>query len=231
MEVNSILELWRDQAHVNDVNYPNTRTIKYLNLVKDNFLAAISASLSEDYNWDKVYTDSVVNQEEYTIPWQEWDEVEMIKVRNVARKHNWEFIQAKEVKPWSLPEHWDWYKVNQDPKRPIFFIADNSIFIAPVFTTVITNAVEFRGIKWIENYEVGWAESTIGFPTLYHDILVQWILPYIMKSQGKNEDAAYEKREYIRQRNQAIKEMAERHMWPTFLTYPSDWSSDNNTLQ
>lgn len=68
MNITEIFDLARDQTHVNDTDYPNTRLLTYANIVKNNFHSAIATAINEDYHWDYFRTNSVVNQDEYTLP-------------------------------------------------------------------------------------------------------------------------------------------------------------------
>jgi len=231
MNVNEILEMAIDMAHVNEVNYPNTKTIKYLNMVKNNFRSVQVAELWEDYEWDIFKADSVANQEEYILPEMAGSTIWAKKVKGLAIKYNDKYIPAREIKESDKTLHWSHYQENQDSCDPIYYISDNSLFIAPLIKSNIIDCLELRWLKNIENYSVDWAESTIWFPVDYHDILVQWVLYYILKSQWKNELAQVEYAEYKSRRDEAIATMTNRNTWPSFLIYPdAEDNSEHLTL-
>ena len=229
MDVNTIIDLAIDQTHVSPDDYPRTRVLPYLNLVKNNFRSAMVAELWEDYIWDIFKTDSVVNQVEYTLPAMATDTSGTKKVRGVSIKYDGvNYTRATEVKPWELKEHWSYYQEKQDTHCPIYYIADNSIFIAPLIKTVIKDAIELKGLKNIPDYSIDGLESTIWFPVDSHDVLIQGILPYILKSQGKGKESQYEKNEYIRMRDENINTLTDRNPWPSYMTYPEDREPDSN---
>ena len=59
-------------------------------------------------------------------------------------------------------------------------------------------------------------------PIDHHDILIQGVLPYMYKAQGKLQESASEKQEYIRQRDNAVRELADRNLSPAHLDYPHE---------
>jgi len=68
MDVADIYTLAIDQTHVNTTDFPNTRVLKYINLVKDDFWSYIVTYMNEDYNYDIFTTTSIVDQSEYVLP-------------------------------------------------------------------------------------------------------------------------------------------------------------------
>lgn len=68
MNVSDIYDLAIDQTHVNTTDFPNTRVIKYINIVKDDFWSYIVTYMNQDYNYDIFKTDSVIGQSEYVLP-------------------------------------------------------------------------------------------------------------------------------------------------------------------
>ena len=231
MNVNEILDMAIDQAHVNIDDYPQTRVLKYLNLVKNNFRSVQISELWEDYEWDIFKADSVANQHEYILPEMAWATVGAKKVKWLSIKYDGiNYTPAREVKESDQIQHWSYYQKNQSVCDPIYYIADNSVFIAPLIPSVIVDALELRWLKNIENYSIGGGEETIWFPVDYHDILVQWVLYYILKSQGKSEDAQIEYRDYKNRRDEAITTMTDRNTWPSFLRYPDEDNNDTSLI-
>ena len=239
MDASEIFDLARDQAHVNSTQFPDAQLLKYLNIVKNNFWSYIVSAISEDYDWDIFTTDTVVNQDEYVLPLIASDTAWAKKIKNVSINYNWEtyddwtikYIKAKEVKLSSLARNWNYYKNNQDVNSPIYYIADNSIFIAPIPDEAITSWIELKAIKKIPDYTVSTTESSMVIPIDHHDILVQWILPYIHKARWRSDESNFEKWEYVRQRTQAIRELADRNISPFYMDYPIDRELDSdNTL-
>ena len=42
------------------------------------------------------------------------------------------YYPARLVNPNTLENHWSWYEENQSKEFPIYYIADDSLFIAPI---------------------------------------------------------------------------------------------------
>jgi len=239
MDVSEVIDLARDQTHTNDTQFPDAQVLKYLNIVKNNFWSYIVTSINEDYDWD-IFTVSttVVNQSEYQLPVVASDTAWIKKINNISINYDWEtyddgtlkYIKAMEIKPSNLAREWNYYKNNQDSDYPIYYIADNSYFVAPMPTAAIANWIQVKGIKKIPDYATTTVEADMVIPIDHHDILIQWILPYIYKAQGKNQESASEKQEYIRQRTQATTELADRNLSPILMDYPIDRESPSEIL-
>ena len=67
-------------------------------------------------------------------------------------------------------------------------------------------------------------------PVDHHEVLVQWILPYIYKAQWKPSEANFEKSEYIRQRTQSVTELSDRNTSPLYLDYPYEREAPSNVI-
>ena len=194
MDVNKILDLAVDQSHTNSTDYPNSRTIDYLNIVKDDFFTVLITAAWEDWNWDIWETDSVVWQNEYVLPEAASDTEGNIKVSRVSISYNWEteddgsikYTPARLVKLWNLPKNWNFYTNQQSQLDPIYYVADKSIFIAPAPISsdwAIVDWIQIKWIKSIQDYVVWWNEASIKLPHYLHLILVQGILQYIHRSE------------------------------------------------
>ena len=240
MDASEIIDLWRDQTHVTSTMFPDAQVLKYLNIVKNNFWSYIVTALNEDYDWDIFLTPTVANQDEYVLPLMASDTAWVKKLRGLSINYDGttyddgsiKYIKAKETQLSSLSREWNYYVNNQDQAFPIYYIADNSVFIAPAPTSAITNWLQLKWVKKIPDYTVSTNEADIILPVDHHDILVQGILPYILKSQGKTQESINEKQEYIRQREQATQELADRNLSPLLMDYPfiREARSDQDTL-
>ena len=124
MDVSEIIDLARDQTHTDDSEFTDARILKYLNIVKNNFWSYIISSISEDYDWDIFTTDTVVDQDEYTLPAMASDSAWAKKVTSVAVNYDDEtyddwglkYIKAQPVKLSSLARNWNYYKM-RGPKK------------------------------------------------------------------------------------------------------------------
>ena len=230
MDVSDIISLIRDQTHTTDDEFDNDRILKYLNIVKDDFFSTIIVWVNEDYNWDYFKTDTIANQDEYILPDIEVNTIGTKKIKGISINYNGKtydngrdkYIKSKEVDLATLDRDWNHYVQNQSEEFPIYFIADNSFFIAPAPKKDRSNAIILRGIREISDYEYATLWPDLWFPSEYHHILVQWCLPYIYKAQGRNSEVIFEQQEYIRKREQSVFELADRNQSSTYLDYPLD---------
>jgi len=56
------------------------------------------------------------------------------------------------------------------------------------------------------------------------------MLPYIYKAKAQNAEAVSEKQEYIRQRTQSVRELADRNISPLYMDYPIDRESRSEVI-
>lgn len=49
---------------------------------------------------------------------------------------------------------WDYYKNNQSELNPVYYVSDNSIFIAPIPQSAVTDGIKMTGIRKIADYEL-----------------------------------------------------------------------------
>ena len=239
MDAAAIIDLARDQSHVNSTQFSDAQIVKYLNRVKDNFWSYLNSANREGYNYDIfTATTTVVNQSEYQLPAVAWDTAWIKKVYSISINYDWEtydtwvlkYLKAREVSPSSLAHDWNYYVNNQSADDPIYYIADNSYFVAPAPQSAVTSWVQVKGTKKIADYTASTTEANIIIPVDHHEVLVQGILPYIYKAQWKLQESSFEKAEYERQRDLIVKELADRNLSPITLTYPDEINENTYTI-
>ena len=54
------------------------------------------------------------------------------------------YTPAIEVNPYTLPYDWQYYKQEQSQDKPIYYVADKSIFIAPMPTEARLNGLKIE---------------------------------------------------------------------------------------
>ena len=67
---------------------------------------------------------------------------------------------------------WDYYKNNQSELNPVYYVSDNSIFIAPIPQSAVANGIKMTGIRKIADYDLLTVEADIGIPVDFHRVLV-----------------------------------------------------------
>lgn len=217
----------------------NSYALRVLNMVKDNFWSRIVSESWENRKWQQWTADTVALQSEYTQPIMSSSVTWAKLVKDISINYDgetyattWElhFQKCREVDPSSLRYDWSWYKENQDRSDPIFYIADDSIFIAPVPRSWEAGIWRLRitGIRNIVDYNMSSTESDTGIPSAQHEVLVQWMLPYLWRKQGNFTQATSEQREYERIATLAAHNLAERSSSPFYATYPDEEQLENN---
>ena len=236
MNAEQIYDMARDLSHTNDTDFPNTRLVKFLNQVKNDLFSYLITGIDEDWNWDIWTTASVVNQSEYVLPEAASDTEGNLKISSVSINYNWltypdgsfQFIKAKLVRLDNLPYEWNYYTNNQPHDQPIYYVADQSIFIAPYPTAATADSIQLKGIKSIVDYTTTTPESSIHIPLYLHDVLVQWLLPYINRAEWKINEAQFESNKYKEDRNLAVKKFTDRAKSAYYMSYPyNDGYNDN----
>lgn len=82
------------------------------------------------------------------------------------------YTRCNPVNPTALEKDWEWYKRNQSVEKPVYFVAENSIFIAPVPTLAVQSGLKMTGIKKIPDYKLTTVEADIKLPVDFHRVLV-----------------------------------------------------------
>lgn len=180
MNVTQIISRARRIAKYNTSNYTNASALEDLNVIKDEFWAEIVSRLEEDYNWDEWKTSTVSGQGEYTLPplTSTSDGTKALKTvavsygTTVYDDGGLQYVKAKLVNPASMALDWDYYKNNQSELNPVYYVSDNSIFIAPIPQSAVANGVKMTGIRKIADYDLLTVEADIGIPVDFHRVLV-----------------------------------------------------------
>lgn len=233
-------DLARELSNVSEADYSDTRLLPFFNRVKDDLWSYLITWVNEDYNWDIWKTTSVVNQSEYVIAEAATDSLWVLQINWVSINYDWEthddwslkYIKAKRVRLWNLSEDWEYYTNNQSKSNPIYYIADKSIFIAPHPSSAEawSNRIKLKWIKSIVDYTTSTVEANIWIPSFLFDILIQWVLPYIHRSEWRKDEASFELKEYKEQRDLAVKKFSERDQWTYYMTLPDEQEVGDYTI-
>jgi len=180
MNVAKIISRARKIAKYTTSNYSDLEALEDLNEIKDEFWAEIVSRLEEDYNWEEWKTSSVSGQAEYTLPPLTSTSDGTKALKTVAISYGTatyddgtlQYVKAKLVNPANLELDWDYYKNNQSELDPIYYVSDNSIFIAPTPQSNIPSAIKMTGIRKIPDYTLTSVEVDIGIPVDFHRVLV-----------------------------------------------------------
>lgn len=193
--------------------------LRWLNKVKDRFWSGIVTAVGEDFRWQQWTTPSVVGQSEYPMLEVASDRNGMKKIESVyvaysntlySNTAKLEYTKCQLVTRTSLEREWEWYEANQPANKPLYIIADASVFIAPIPTVAISTGIKITGIRKIADYTIDTTESDMGITSEYSYILVQGLLPYIYRYQAKINEANAETAEYERIETKALYDLGDR---------------------
>lgn len=208
-----------------------TTCLRWLNKVKDRFWSGIVTAVGEDFRWQQWTTPSVAWQSEYPMLEVASDRNGMKKIESVYVAYDTttyedtgklQYTKCTLVTRTSLEREWEWYEAYQPATNPLYIIADASIFIAPLPTIAISTGIKLTGIRKIADYAIDTTESNMGITAEYAYILVQWLLPYIYRFQGKINEANAETLEYERIETKALYDLWDRTTWPFYSKYPDE---------
>lgn len=218
--------------------YSQDDFLEDVNMVKDEFWSKIVARLEEDRHYQEWRTTPVALQSEYKLEEvasnNEWTKM----LKSVSLNYDWEtytdtwalkYTPAREVNKDTLWKEWNYYVENQDKSDPIYFIADNSFFIAPAFRT--EEAWDYRmKLTWIRNitdYTIDTTEADMIIPSDYQRVLLMWVIPYaLMSKRADNNDVQKAQNDYEAKLATAIMNLASRKEWPITMEYPVENESD-----
>lgn len=207
------------------------KCLRWLNKAKDKFWSWVVTAVGEDFGWQQWTTPSVAGQSEYPTLEVASDRAGTKKIEAVYVAYNnstyentgkLQYTKCALVTRTSLEREWEWYEANQPTDRPLYIIADNSIFIAPVPTIAISTGIKLTGIQKIPDYSETTQEAEMVITSEYSYILVQGLLPYIYRFQGKINEANAETAEYERLETKALYDLGDRITWPMYSKYPDE---------
>lgn len=237
MNVSQIIARARRVAKYNTSNYVDADALDDLNVIKDEFWAEIVSRLEEDYNWEEWKTSSVSGQWEYTLPplTSFGDGTKALKTVAISYgtktydDGGLQYVKAKLVNPASMELDWDYYKNNQSELNPVYYVSDNSIFIAPIPQSAVTDGIKMTGIRKIADYELWTVEADIGIPVDFHRVLVFGLAYEMALDKGipSNEVVEYFNT-YEFNKAKALKALAMRSEWPVTMFYPQETETASN---
>lgn len=227
-----IVDQMRRIAKVDTSQYTDANALIDLNTLKDEFWSAIVTTVQEDYNWERWTTSSVALQSEYTLSTVAYNTAWTKILKWVAISYDWDtytntswiiYKQARLVNPYTLNYDWDYYVENQSEEDPIYYVADNSFFIAPAPTTAVTNWIKLTWIRKIPDYTLTTTEADMKIPVDVQQALVFWLVVFWLMNKWTDDNTINNaEARWIRKRAEAIKSLETRVENPIFLKYPDE---------
>lgn len=232
MDVSTIITRARRQAYVNSTDYPNSTALEDLNIIKDQFWSEIVTHLPEDYQWESWTATTVSLQWEYEYPQPTSSSIWAAIIKSVSISYSsdtytetWliQYNKCRLVNPATLQYEWNYYCENQSQEDPIYYIADDSVFVAPMprSTEAGANRLKLTGIRNIVDYTISTTEADMKIPLSSHEVLVQWLVWYALidKRVPQNEIQA-QQANYLKLKSDNLRFLAERVENPVQFIYP-----------
>jgi len=234
----TLLTTGRTLSRTTSSQISDDQALIYLNLRKNDLWSAIVTAVGENRNWDKWKADTVAEQSEYTQPIMSSSTVGTKTINAIAINYDGEtydgngaliYIPAKEISPESLPHEWNYYVNNQSKENPIFYVAENSIFIAPAPETTVTNGIKIEGIKSISDYSISTSEADMVIPFDQHETLLQGLVAYMFQDQQQQQEYINAVQIYESMKINTTKVMSDRVQKPYYAGYNDGSESQNVT--
>lgn len=196
------LQTYIDRARrlnsVDTSQYTADNALEDANIIVHQIEDYITSAIWEGFFWDILTaTTTVVSQSEYTIPTissGNFNAVPKVESISIMYAIGGDFIPAREIDRQTLLQTHDlsWYEVNQSESDPIYFIADNSVFIYPYPSEAVTNGIKFYGIKSLADIVATTAEADLfggKIPTKYHNLISEGMEQFIFATQWKKAES------------------------------------------
>lgn len=232
MNVSTIITRARRFAYTNSTDYPDATALQDLNIIKDQFWSEIVSRLPEDYQWESWTATTVSLQGEYSIPQPTSSSVGATMIKSVAISYTSDtyeetgliqYTNCRLVNPATLEHEWNYYCENQDQEDPIYYVADDSVFVAPMprASEAGANRLKLTGIRNIVDYTINTAESDMKIPLSSHEVLVMGLVWYaLIDKRVPANEINQAQANYLKVKQDNLRFLAERVENPVNFTYP-----------
>ena len=241
MLITNIESQLRTRTWVSTWQYSQAQFLLDIAEAKDEFWSNIVARLDEDSNYEIWFNDSTTTDSEYTMPEVASDTAWLKMLKGIAIDYTWntftetwlaQYTKATEVNPTDLPYEWNYYVENQSQDKPIYYIADNSFFIAPAFrTAALTNRIKLTWIQKIADYTIATTEAEMRIPVDFQRLLIWAVIPFALMAKRVDDNQIQKaQNDYETKKTTALQNMAARKEWPIFMSYPETQNDDEIIL-
>ena len=215
-------------SHTNATNYQDADATEDMNYVYQRLVNKIVAITKGDYFWDTGTADTVIWRSEYEAKQLgiDPDDLDIKRVNKVFIKYSdtADYTQARYQNPWALEKHPSYYSENQSISDPFFYIQDESIFIYPAATEVVTDGWQIYVIHSPADISVSSTEDDIEITKDYHYLISMWMAVEILRNQKNFNEANDVQADFDREVQEMIAFIKQRYNQPV----PKDFSKKNN---
>jgi len=236
MTYNEILALALSNTHTKAGQVSSTILNNAFNIARNRLGKEIVQNVGENYFFQIWKRDAIANQDngEYPYPEADQDSAGADKITGVAIKgltSDVYYRPCREVDVKNLEHDWEWYLVNQPKSDPIYFIADESIFIAPQFSASDLPAnpsgnlqIKLTGIAKLIDLTTGASAASILIPTDQHHRIAIGMEEYIYKSRKMKTEAVTAMQEFDLECQKMIDELTNRNNSNMQASVPNDFA-------
>ncbi len=204
----------RWKSWTDSTNYADAQAIVDFNEVYQDVISDVISEVDENYFWNEIKTNVVALQNEYTIDDTATSPNYRInRINKVSIKYgSWDayYTPATRISPRDFSNDSDWYEANQSQTAPVYYVADNSVFVFPKPDENVTDGLKLEVILQPVDLTTGSAEADVVIPPRFHKVLVQGMREkiYAVRTLPNEEAAAYAK--YTQMKLDMISQMKAR---------------------
>lgn len=238
MNAQAIINLALSNTHTKTGQISASSLLTFFNIARAEVASTIVKEVSEDFFFQIWTIDAEDNTHparvngEYIYPTSTSAAAGMLKLNKLAIKGlstDVYYTPAREVDMKALPRDWSYFMANQPKADPIYFVADESIFIAPEFkaedlpaSPLNNKQIKLYGVARVTDLLANAAEDAILIPIDFHPLIATGMEQYINKSRGKDAKAASALQEFEFGKQKMIDTLTNRDNSPMFASLPND---------
>lgn len=218
--VNDIIDRAQSAINYDDNDIGDTEALAYLNeMIYHPILSAIE-NIDEDYFYTKWDIDAVAGQAQGAYDLEQGDATtqgirRILRVEILVDDDDTYYKVADPVSPRDLTDSWDKHLAQESGSSPVYFIAENKIYIAPQFAaaqvgSAPNNQIRIWGIASNIDLVAGGAESTVLIPRIYHNVLILGLKYYLLDALGEEDRATRAFTLYDAAKTRMLSELTDR---------------------
>lgn len=168
MDVSAILAKSRIQTNTSAGQKSDVLMLQDLNIIYKDIFSRL-ATKSKKYTWQTYKVNSVANQNEYTIPAPSISDTGIKRLLNISVKYSsdWDYIRCKMYDTSTKVD-----SSYEDENIPYCIVRDDSIFIYPAISEVVTDAIVVEWQYIPLDLELTTTSADIKLKSEYHDLLL-----------------------------------------------------------
>ncbi len=214
MNVQNIVNRARRLSFTSIGQYNDGMAMEDFNLVNKDLVNTVIQEVNENFFYDILKTTLVANQNEFIL------DPSVKKVDSVWVNYWTGFLKASEIAKSDVKRNYT--ELNEaSESSPVFYIADNSIFLFPAAKEDITEWVKLDCFKKASDLAITDDETSILLEPEYHYIIAQWMLSFIFQQRGKINEKNDALIWYENLKSELVQQLTDRSSSPTVGLLPN----------